>query len=316
MTTEDIFEEAEEGKIDALQLEIHTEEKETKPPMPLSRLLLIFIAVLVTSSGFAVALGAIVNALATESNYGFSEWVVIFLMMFGAFAIIGGGISGFWGGQRKIPIRLVSPSDASVVGKGMLVCGYTIEDLIDNEIEFTIYDQKKNVLYEEVLPIQEDGLFYVEIQEEFAHQTKTTPIIVEAWGVSSKTKETKFVVKASLLEEMNVLSEGLKIGSLHFFPKIYKDFTDKAKAIFDPKRKEKGMIENVPVSSGGSTNVFYPGKSATEEKFVPFSFERVAKMRTHAQYFDIKRSRRIIISFFFFLVGFGFFIYPLISIFI
>ncbi len=313
---EDISEDVEEGEIDDLQLELHKEEKETKPPIPLNKLLLIFLVILVVSSGIAVALGAITNTLAAEHPSTFGEWVIIYLMMFGGIAIIGGGASGFWGGQRKIPIRLVSPSDASVVGKGMLVCGYVIEDCIDNEIEFTIYDLKQNILYEEILQIQEDGLFYTEIMENFAPKKKTTSIVIEAWIVSSKTKERKFVVKDIKLEEMNFDSEGIKIGSFHFFPRVYKDFADKAKAIFDPRRKEKGVIENVPLSRGGTTNIFNPGKDASKDKFVPFSFERVAKMRLNALYFDIKRSRRIIISLFFFLMGIGFFIYPIIAIFI
>ncbi len=312
---EDIFEDVEEGKIDELQLELHKEEKETKPPIPLNKLLLIFLAVLLGSSGIAVALGAISNVIATESMNSFAEWVIIYLMLFGGIAIIGGGVSGFWGGQRKIPIRLVSPSDASVIGTGLLVCGYVIEDCIDNEIEFTIYDLKKNILYEEILHIQENGLFYTEIMEEFAPKKKTTTIIVEAWVVSAKTKERKFVVRATKLEDMNTNSEGIKIGNLHFFPLVHKDFADKAKAIFDPRRKEKGVIENVPISGGGSTNIFHPSKDVSEDKFVPFSFERVAKMRLNALYFDIKRSRRIIISLFFFLMGAGFFIYPIIAIF-
>lgn len=313
---EDIFEDADEGKMDDLQLELHKEEKETKPPIPLNRLLLIFLAFLLGSSGIAVALGAITNTLATENPSTFAEWVIIYLMLFGGIAIIGGGVSGFWGGQRKVPIRLVSPSDASVVGKGMLVCGYAIEDIIDNEIEFTIYDLKQNVLYEEILTIREDGLFYSEIMEEFAPEKKTTSIIIEAWVVSKKTKETKFVVKATRFEEMNVHSKGIKIGTLHVFPRINKDFSDKSKVIFDPRRKEKGVIENVPISSGGSTNIFNPSKDVSEDKFVPFSFERVAKMRLNALYTDIKRSRRLIISLFFFIMGIGFFIYPIISIFI
>ncbi len=311
---EDVFEDAKEGKIDELQLELYKEEKETKPPLPLNRLLLIFLAVLVGSSGIAVALGAITNTLATENPSTFAEWVILYLMLFGAFAIIGGGVSGFWGGQRKIPIRLVSPSDASVVGTGMLVCGYVIEDCIDNEIEFTIYDLKQNVLYEEILHIQEDGVFYTEIMEEFAPSKKTTTIVIEAWVVSAKTKERKIVVKDAKIKEMNVDSEGIRMGDLYFFPRVHKDFTDKAKAIFDPRRKEKGVIENVPLSSGGTTNIFNPTKETSQDKFVPFSFERVAKMRLNALYHDIKRSRRIIISFFFFLMGIGFFIYPLISI--
>ena len=315
-TEENIFEDAIEGKIDELQLEIHKEERVTKPPMPLSRLILVFLAVLIGSTGLAFALGAITNSIATENPAGFFDWVITYLMFFGGMAIIGGGVTGFWGGQRKIPIRLVSPSDASVVGQGMLVCGYVIEDFIDNEIEFTIYDLKKNILYEEIIPIREDGLFYTEIHDEFATQKKTTSIIIEAWAVSKKTKETKLAIKAAKLEDMNVISNGLKIGGIHFFPRIYKDFADKAKTIFDPRRKEKGVIENVPVSSGGTTNVFYPTKSINEEKYVPFSFERVAQMRLHALYFDIKRSRRVIVSLYFFLLGLGFFIYPIISIFI
>lgn len=313
---EDIFEDVEEGKIDDLQLELHKEEKEIKPPIPLSTLLLIFLAILIGASGIAVALGAITNTLATESPSNFVEWVIIYLMLFGGIAIIGGGVSGFWGGQRKIPIRLVSPGDASVVGTGMLVCGYAIEDCIDNEIEFTIYDLKQNILYEEILHIQENGLFYTEIKEEFAPKKKTTTIVIEAWVVSEKTKERKFVVRAAKLKEMNIDSEGIKIGTLHFFPRVHKDFADKAKAIFDPRRKEKGVIENVPISGGGSTNIFHPSKDTSQDKFVPFSFERVAKMRTNALYHDIKRSRRIIISLFFFLMGIGFFIYPIITIFI
>ena len=308
----DIFEDAEEGKTDILQLELHKEEKETKPPITISKLILIFTAITAGSIGLVFALAAIVNAVTPDSLQDFSEWISIFMMMFGGIAIIAGGIAGFWGGQRNIPIRLVSPSDASVVGKGLLVCGYTIEECIDNEIELTIYDNKQEKLHEELLAVDKQGIFSTEVEKDLGSSKKTTHIVIEAWMVSEKTKQMKFAIKKKKLDDLNVFKEGIKIGKIHFFARIYKDFEDKAKAIFDPKRKEKGVIENVEVSDGRTVNIFAPTKSSGET-LVPFSIERVAKMRQNALYFDIKRSRRIIYSLILFVMGAIYFIYPAIT---
>lgn len=310
---EDIFEEAEEGKSDLLQLELHKEEKDTKPPAPISRIVLIALAINIGTIGLAVGIGAILNFAFPDSLQNLSEWIVIMLMMFGGMAIIAGGVSGFWGGQRNIPIRLVSPSDASVVGKGMLICGYTIEDCLDGEIELTIYRKKDmETIYEGLIQVEPSGVFKIELDEDIVETEKTIHIVVEAWMVSVKAKKLRFVLREKKLENMNVISEGIKIGELHFFPRIYVDFDDQAKVIYDPKRREKGVIENVTTSDGKQTNIFFPDKSS-DEKYVPFSFERVEKMRTNALYFDIKRSRRIFFSLMLFVMGVVYFIFPLIS---
>lgn len=310
---EDIFEDAKEGKSDLLELELHKEEKDTKPPAPLSRVILIFTLVTIVSIGLAFGISAIIRALIPDSFQDYFEWVSILLMMFGGLAIISGGIAGFWGGQRNIPIRLVSPSDASVVGKGLLICGYIIEDCLDGEIELTIYRKKDmEVIFESIIPVQGSGIFYTELDNDFSEEEKTTHLVVEAWMVSTKAKKIKFAIREKKLENMNLISEGLKIGTIYFFSRIYQDFDDKAKIIFDPKRKEKGVIENVTSGDGKTTNIFFPSKSS-DEKYVPFSIERVEKMRTNAFYFDIKRSRRVAFSLVFFLMGLAFFIFPLIN---
>ncbi|MFW9922979.1 MAG: hypothetical protein ACFFDW_06780 [Candidatus Thorarchaeota archaeon] len=306
-------EEEEEEETDELRLELHKEEKDTKPPLPISKILLIFAAITIVSIGLAISIAAIANAAFPSSPRDFGEWVVIFLMMFGGLGIISGGIAGFWGGQRNIPIRLVSPSDASVVGVGLLICGYAIEDCMDNEIELTIYNKNKEAIYEELLPIDKNGIFFTEINDNLFSSKKTEHIVVEAWMVSQKTIEMKFVRSATKLEEMNVYSQGIKVGKLHFFPKLYRDFSDKAKAIYDPKRKEKGIIENVKINETRSTNIFFPSKSA-DDKYVSFSIERVVKMRQNALFSDIKRSRRVLMSLFLFAMSLAFFIYPIISV--
>lgn len=308
-------EEKEEEQIeesDELQLELHKEERDTKPPLPISKIALIFVAITVGSVGLALSFAAIFNAAMPANPQSYSEWVAIFLMMFGGLGIISGGIAGFWGGQRNIPIRLVSPSDASVVGVGLLVCGYIIEDCIDNEIELTIYNKNKEPIYEELLTVDKSGVFYTEIANNLFSSKKTEHIVAEAWMVSQKTIEMKFVRSAAKLEEMNVHSTGIKIGKVHFFPRIFRDFSDKAKAIYDPKRKEKGVIENVKINESHSTNIFFPSKSS-DDKYVSFSIDRVAKMRQNALYFDIKRSRRILLSLFLFVMSLTLFIYPIIS---
>ena len=310
---EDIFEEAEEGKSDLLQLELHKEEKDTKPPAPLSRIILIALAVNIGTIGLAVGIGAILNYAFPDSLQNLSEWITIMLMLFGGMAIIAGGVAGFWGGQRNIPIRLVSPSDASVVGKGMLICGYIIEDCLDGEIELTIYRKKDmESIYEALIPVESSGVFKIELEEDLIDAEKTLHIVVEAWMVSIKAKRLRFAIREKKMENMNVISKGLKIGKVHFFPRIFVDFDDQAKVIYDPKRREKGVIENVTTSDGKQTNIFFPEKSS-DEKYVPFSFERVEKMRTNALYFDIKRSRRIFFSLMFFVMGLLYFVYPLIT---
>jgi hypothetical protein len=311
---DDLFEDTEEGKIDELELEIFKEEKKTKPPLPISRIVLIFVAILVGTSGLSIGIAALI-ARYGNSIYAFYELVSIMFMVFAGLVIIASGISGFWGGQRNIPIRLVSPADASVVGRGLIICGYVIEDCMDNEIELTIFDkEEEEALLVRLLPINEEGLFYTEL-DSLSEEKKTTQHVVEAWMVSVKSKERKILVREKKLDQMNVANKGLKIGKWHLFPRIYKDFADKVKIIFDPKRKEKGMIENVNVDGKRVTNIFFPSKSDDEE-YVPFSFEKIAEMKQNAYYFDVRRSRRTLLSLLFFLTGLAYFIYPIITIFI
>ena len=130
---EDIFAEAEEGKVDMLQLELHKEEKKTKAPMPMSRLIVIFACILVVSAGLAIGIAKIIDANSSDDLRNFSEWIVIMLMVLGGGAIFAASITGVWGGQRNIPIRMVSPSNSSVVGKGVMITGYVIEECMDNE---------------------------------------------------------------------------------------------------------------------------------------------------------------------------------------
>lgn len=286
---------------DELTLELHKEEKETKPPMPVKKLVLIFSAAFVITGGLAVGIAAIIYTTNPEGWRNFADWVSIFLMFLCAVTIIAGGISGFWGGQRKIPVRIVNPSNNSVVGKGVIFCGYSIEDCLDSEIELTIYDSSEEIAYEELIPIDENGIFYSKLEKAFDSFEKTTKLSIEAWMVSTESKKVKFLVKNEKLKQMNVVKEGIKIGDWHLFPTIYQDFADKAEIIFDPKRKEKGVIEKVSDSEGGAVNIFFPD-SQSGEKVIPFSFEAVENMRKNALYFDIRRSRRTLYSLLFFIM--------------
>ncbi len=306
---------AEEGKIDELRLELHKEEKRTKPPPALWKVVVIMFSIAIVLAGLAVGIAKGIDNASTSSTRDFGEWVAImFLILVGA-AIFSGSIIGAWGGQRNIPIRMTSPSDASVVGIGMFVSGYVIETCMDNEIEVTVYGKKKEVIYEASIPVNDDGLFYAELIDAFTEITKSENISVEAWMVSEKSTKIKFVTREKKLEELNVRKQGLKIGSLYFFSVIHKDFADKVKAIFDPKRKEKKYIEKVKLDSGRTTNIFFPEKDESD-KFIPFSFEKVAEMRQSALYFDISRRRRGFYSLMFLIMAILFSIYPIIDAFI
>jgi hypothetical protein len=311
----ELFTDAEEGKIDELRLELHKEEKRSKPPPALWLVVVIMASVAVVLAGLAVGIAKAIDNASTSGTRDFSEWIAIMFLILIGVAIFSGSIIGVWGGQRNIPIRMTSPSDASVVGTGMFVSGYVIEDCIDNEIELTVYGKKKNVIYEGSIPVKEDGLFYAELTEAFTETKKSENIFVEAWMVSEKSTKIKFVTREKKLEELNVKKEGLKIGSLYFFSVIHKDFADKVKAIFDPKRKEKKYIEKVKMDSGRTTNIFFPEKDDSD-KFVPFSFERLAEMRQNALYFDISRRRRGFYSLIFLAMAILYSIYPIIDAFI
>ncbi len=306
---------AEEGKIDELRLELHKEEKKTKPPPAMWKILVIMISIALVLAALAIGLAKIIDNADGGGTRDFSDWIIIMLLILLGVAIFSGSILGAWGGQRNIPIRMVSPGDASVVGTGAFVSGYVIEDCIDNEIELTIYGKTKEVLYEELIQINEDGLFYSELSNAFTDIKKTENVSVEAWMVSAKSTELKFVKRKKKLEDLNVKSDGLKIGSLQFFPILYKDFSDKVKALFDPKRKEKGYIEKVKMEGGRTTNIFFPEKDK-DDKYIPFSFEKVSEMRQNAIYFDIKRRRRGLYSLIFLAMAVLFAIYPLIDAFI
>jgi hypothetical protein len=311
---EDIFEDAEEGKPDELVLEILKTERRTREPLALYKVVLIFLGIFVVGAGIALGIAGIINANSLEKS--FSEWAVILLMIFGGLTLSAGGVSGVWGGQRNIPIRLVSPGDSTVVGKGFIVTGYVIEDCLDNEIEMTIYDKDKNVLYEELVEITEDGLFYTKIDEGLEEFTKSKHLVVEAWMVSQTSKKIKWFVKESKYEDLNIIQDGLKLGGIYFFTRVHRDFTDKVGAIFDPRRKERGFIENVKVNEERTINIFNPTKKVDDDKYVPFSFARVAEMRQNAYYFDIKRKRRVVYSILLMFIAMLYFLYPFISIFV
>jgi hypothetical protein len=308
----ELFTDAEEGKIDELRLELHKEEKKKKPPAALWKIVVIIFSIAVVLAGIAIGLAKIIDNASTSATRDFSDWIAIMLMILLGGAIFSGSIIGFWGGQRNIPIRMTSPSDSSVVGKGMFVSGYIIEDCIDNEIELTVYDKDKDTIYEELLPITEDGLFYAELDEAFTDTKKTENISVEAWMVSAVSTKIKFATRKKKLDELNVKKEGLKIGSVYFFAVIYKDFADKAKALFDPKRKEKKYIEKVKMDGGRTTNIFFPDKDK-DDKYVPFSFEKVKEMRQNAMYFDIQRKRRGFYSLMFVIIAALYALYPIID---
>ena len=71
---EDIFADAEEGKVDMLQLELHKEEKKTKAPMAMSKLVLIFASVLIVSVGLAVGIAKIIDVSSSPDDLrDFSE---------------------------------------------------------------------------------------------------------------------------------------------------------------------------------------------------------------------------------------------------
>lgn len=311
----ELFSDAEEGKIDELRLELHKEEKKTKPPPAMWKILVIMISIALVLAALAIGLAKIIDNADGGGTRDFSDWIGIMLLILLGMATFSGSILGAWGGQRNIPIRMVSPSDASVIGTGAFISGYIIEDCIDNEIELTIYGKTKEVLYEELIPINEEGLFYSELSNAFTDIKKTENVSVEAWMVSAKSTELKIVKRKKKLEELNVKSDGLKIGSLQFFPRIHKDFADKVKALYDPKRKEKGYIEKVKMEGGRTTNIFFPEKDK-DDKYVPFSFEKVSEMRQNAIYFDIKRRRRGLYSLIFLAMAILFAIYPLIDAFI
>ena len=153
------FDDAEEGKPDELVLEILKTERKTKPPITMTKFILIFLGVFVISYGIAVGIARIIF-ISASSGQTFVDWITIMLMILGGLAVFAGGITGVWGGQRNIPIRVISPGDSTVIGKGIIVTGYVIEDCLDNEIELTIYDNDKEIIHEELVEITEDGLFY------------------------------------------------------------------------------------------------------------------------------------------------------------
>ncbi|NHJ47039.1 MAG: hypothetical protein FK733_04555 [Asgard group archaeon] len=309
---EDIFIDAEEGKPDELVLEILKTEKKTREPIATYKLILIFFGIFVVSAGIAMGIAQLIYAKSTGGK-NFAEWATIMLMILGGFAFSAGGVSGVWGGQRNIPIRMVSPSDSSVIGKGLLVAGYVIEDCLDNEIELTVYNKKKEIVHEELVELTEDGLFYTKLEEAFEHLEKSDHMVIEAWMVSSKSKKLRLLVREKKYEDLNIARAGLKLGKVYLFPVVFKDFTEKIKAVFDPKRKEKGFIENVKVNEERTINIFNPSKKVDDDKFVPFSFERVAEMRQNAYYFDIRRRRRGLYSLLLFGMALLYFLYPLIN---
>ena len=310
---EDIFEEAEEGKLDILELEIHKEEKDTKPPSSVRRIILYFAIATILLASAAIGIGKIIDVVSDEGFYGFAGILDVMFLITGAAAIFAMGISGFWGGQRNIPIRMVSPADSSVVGVGLMVCGYVIEKCVDNEIELTIYAKDKEVVYEEVLTVDEDGLFFTEVQKEIATGKKTKHIEVECWYISEESKAVKFIRRSEKLKELNVAKPGLKLGNIHFFPRLYQEFSDKVSAVYDPRRQEKGVIAEVDAGGGKTMNVFFPGKNTADE-YVPFNLERIAKMRLNAFYFDLKRKRRSLYVLLFLCMAVIQFIYPLIRV--
>ncbi|MHA1125457.1 MAG: hypothetical protein ACTSSB_10375 [Candidatus Heimdallarchaeota archaeon] len=308
---EGIIEEVEEGQLDVLDLEIHKEEKDTKPPASVGKIVLIFAVITLVLAGITIGVAKILDVALDSDFYDFAGYLDVMFLIAGAFGIFSMGISGFWGGQRNIPIRMVSPADSSVVGVGLMVCGYIIEKCIDNEVELTIYGKDKEVLYEEVLAVDEDGLFFTEIQEEIATGKKTKHIEVECWFVSEKSKAVKFIRKTKKLEELNVANPGLKIGNVHFFPRLRQDFSDKVSAVYDPRRQEKGVISDVDVGGGKTMNVFFPGKNTADE-YVPFTLDRIAKMKLNAFYFDLRRKRRSLYVLLFLCMAVIMFMYPLI----
>ncbi|NHJ32210.1 MAG: hypothetical protein FK732_05060 [Asgard group archaeon] len=308
----ELLTDAKEGKVDELRLELHKEEKEARPPPALWKIVLILTSIILVLVALAIGLAKVISNADDSGLRDFADWIVIMVLILLGGVVFSGSIIGFWGGQRNIPIRMISPSDASVVGTGAFLSGYVIEDCIDNEIELTIQGKDKEIIHEELVAIDEKGLFYSELRDVFAEIKKSQNVFIEAWMVSAKSAEIKLVVRAKKLDDMNVKRTGLKIGALHFFPAIYKDFSDKSKILFDPKRKEKGYIERVKLESGRTTNIFFPDKN-DDDKFVPFSFEKVADMRQNALYFDIKRKRRGFYSLMFFLIAALLAIYPIVE---
>ena len=296
------FSDAVVGKIDELKLELRKEEKKTKPPIAIYKIILIYVGTLLITSAIGFGIVQIIVNNSTEPTRDFGYWTTVIFLMLGGLGFFAGGVSGVWGGQRNVPIRMVSPIDSSVIGKGLFVTGYTIENCLDNEIELTIYGKDKEVVHEELVPITEGGLFYTKIAGVFEEEKKSKHLIFETWMVSLKSKRLKIVVKKKKLDELNVAKKGLTIGNFCFFSLIYKDFTDKVKTIFDPKRIEKGVIENVKINKQKTTNIFFPTKQQ-EDGYVPFSYEKISEMRLNAFYFDIKRRRRLLYGLFFFIMS-------------
>ncbi|MEA2069901.1 MAG: hypothetical protein U9O98_01275 [Asgard group archaeon] len=314
----DIIEEEKEEE-DRLELELHDYEKKTKPPMAIWKIVLIMFSVLIVSAGISVGIAAILNSQFPDSIQDFTEWVSIFLMLFGGMTVIAGGITGFWGGQRNIPLRLVNPQDATVVGKGVIITGYTIEECLDDEIELTVYSTDEKVLFEALIPVDDNGVFAVELEDELGIEEKSRSIIIESWMVSRESTKLKVFLREEKLEKMNVASKGFTFGSLHIFPKIYEDFEDSVKVLFDPKRKEKGVIEKIEIREERSSSaILTRSVEGTEDsdKYVPFSFEKIGEMRTNALYFDQKRKRRHLLAFLFFGMALLFFLFPLIEAFL
>ncbi|MHA1640715.1 MAG: hypothetical protein ACTSXO_02295 [Candidatus Heimdallarchaeota archaeon] len=309
----DAFKDAEERKKDKLKLALK-EEKKVKPPMPFYKIALILFGIMLVIYGASLGLARVIQVHSNSSN-DFYYWSTILLMIDGGLALFIGGIFGVWGGQRTIPIRIIAPSDATVVGKGLFITGYVIEQCMDNEIEITIYDKDNEVLFNRLLSLTKEGLFYIKLEDFLVEEKKTKQIVIEAWMVSLQSRKLLFAVKKKTYDELNIKRKGLKIGAVVFFPVIYRDFTDKVKIIFDPKRKEKGVIEKVKLDKHTSINIFFPGQE-DEPQLVPFSFERLAEMRTNALYFDIRRRRRLWYSLVFFIMTLLFFLPPLIFVFL
>jgi hypothetical protein len=298
---------------DQLMLELHKEEEKVEKPTSFKRGVLILFAIFAGTAVLAVGIGLIFNYASPNQNRPLSEWIAMFFMLFGSLGLIIGGILGFWGGQRKIPIRLVSPSDSSIVGKEAIVCGYVIEDCLDNEIELTLYKKDGEIFYENLLPINDQGIFYLKMDEEIPFPDKTSHMKIETWMVAKEATELKFLKRNLDLENMNVASRGIRLADWQLFPRIYKDFADKINVIVDPSRKEKGLIEKVSADEYSASKIFFPKKDVVDEKFVPFSMDRVAKMRENACNFDRKRRNR----FFYSLIIMGFslllFVFPAIT---
>ena len=72
---------AEEGKIDELRLELHKEEKRTKPPPTLWKVVVIMFSIAIVLAGLAIGVAKGIDNASTSGTRDFSEWIAIMFLI-------------------------------------------------------------------------------------------------------------------------------------------------------------------------------------------------------------------------------------------